>query len=129
MDPRQPPRFCKARAVPYAQREAVERELGRLESEGVIELVPHSEWASPVVTVVKEDVSLRLCGDYKRTVNTACIVDQYPLPQIEDIFAQLAGCRRFTTIHLSQAFLQLTLDETSRAVMTINSMKGLFRFR
>ena len=65
MDPRQPPQFCKARAVPYALREAVERELGRLESEGVIEPVPHSEWASPVVTVVKEDGSLRLCGDYK----------------------------------------------------------------
>ena len=70
------PKFCKVRPVPYAQREAVEEELARLERQGIIEPVQHSEWASPVVTVLKADRSIRLCGDYKRTLNPYCVVDQ-----------------------------------------------------
>ena len=114
----------QARPVPYAQREAVEKERERLEMENIIESVSHSEWASPVVTVTKDDGSLRLCGDYKRSVNPA-----YPLPQVKDMFAGLAGCKRFTKIDLSQAYLQLTLDWESQSVTTINTIKGLFRFK
>ena len=62
--------------MPYAQREAVEKELERLENEDITEPVSHSEWASPAVKVTKEIGSLRLCGDYKRSVNPACHVDQ-----------------------------------------------------
>ena len=113
----------------YAQREAVEKELERLEREDIIESVSHSEWASPVVTVTKDDGSLRLRGDNKRSVNPACLIDQYPLPQVKDMFARLAGCKRFTKIDLSQAYLQLTLDEESQSVTTINTIKGLFRFK
>ena len=63
------PKFCKVRPVPYAQREAVELELARLERQGIIEPVQHSEWASPVITVLRADESIRLCGDNKRTLN------------------------------------------------------------
>ena len=129
IDPNFPPKFCQSRPVPYAHREAVEEELAHLEAEGIIERVTHSEWALPIVTVMKSDGSFRLCGDYKRTVNPALIVDHYPLPQINDMFAKLAGCKRFTKIDLSQAYLQLTLDEASRKYTTVNTIKGLFQFR
>ena len=62
MDATCTPKFFKARPEPYAQREAVER----LEKADIIEPVSRPEWASPVVTVTKEDGSLKLCGDYKR---------------------------------------------------------------
>ena len=65
------PKFCKARNVPFALRPAVEDELLRLEKEGVIKPVSHSQWASPVVPVPKSDGHIRLCGDYKTTVNPA----------------------------------------------------------
>ena len=51
------------------------------------------------------------------------------MPHIDDMFARLAGCRRYTKIDLSQAYLQLTLAEESREITTINTIKGLFRFR
>eukprot|EP00731_Ephydatia_muelleri_P020944 Em0013g671a len=58
------PLFFKPRAVPYAVREKVEKELERLEKLGVIEAIQFSEWAAPVVPVVKCDGSIRLCDDY-----------------------------------------------------------------
>ena len=59
------PRFCEARPVPYALKEPIEQELERLEHLKIIEKVNHSEWASPVVPVLKPDGHIRLCGDYK----------------------------------------------------------------
>ena len=38
------PKFCKARSVPFAIKEAVGHELDCLEAEGVIKKVPHSLW-------------------------------------------------------------------------------------
>jgi len=48
------PKFFKARAVPYAIRPAVEAELATLERTGVLSRVDHSEWATPIVPVVKK---------------------------------------------------------------------------
>ena len=61
--------FFRPRPVPYALRAKVETELDRLQKVGVIEPVQFSEWAAPIVPILKQDGSLRLCGDYKLTVN------------------------------------------------------------
>ena len=96
------PRFCKARTVPYALRSKVEQELDRLEKQGIIEKIEFTEWAAPIVPVVKQDGSVRICGDYKVTVNTAAKVDAYPLPRIEDLFASLNGGTAFTKLDLAR---------------------------
>ena len=49
------PKFCKPRPVPFALRPAVERELERMEKEGILEIVEFSEWATPLVCVPKAD--------------------------------------------------------------------------
>ena len=59
------PKFFKPRPVPHALKGAIEQELDRLESMGVIEKLRYSEWAAPIVPVVKPDNSIRVCGDYK----------------------------------------------------------------
>ena len=51
------PVFRKARPVPYAVKEKVDREIERLEHEGVIKKVESSEWASPIVCVPKRNGS------------------------------------------------------------------------
>ena len=75
-----------------------------------------SEWAAPVP---KKDSSLRVCGDYKTTANQSADVDQYPLPNAEDLFATLAGGRVFSKIDLSHAYQQVELDEESQKYLTI----------
>ena len=63
------PVFVKARRVPYALKEQVEKELDKLEKHGVIKKTDKSHWASPIVVVPKADNTIRICGDYKSTIN------------------------------------------------------------
>ena len=55
--------LCKARTVPYSLKGKIEQELDRLVKQGVIEPITFSEWAAPIVTVLKEDGTVRICGD------------------------------------------------------------------
>nr|VZI04989.1 unnamed protein product [Spirometra erinaceieuropaei] len=80
------PRFFKARTVTYALAPKVEEELDRLQKADIIEPVQYSEWAAPIVPVLKTDGSVRICGDYKLTINSATKLNPYPLPRIEDLY-------------------------------------------
>ena len=79
------PSFHKPRQVPYALRPKVEEELTRLEKDGILSKVEYSEWATPIVPVVKRNGSVCVCGDFKVSVNPVLRVEQYPVPHIEDI--------------------------------------------
>ncbi len=85
----------KARQVPYVLQERVNEEIDRMEKNGVLIKVDHSDWATPIVPVVKSDSSVRICGDFKSTVNPVLNINKYPLHKIEDLFATLAGRRSF----------------------------------
>ena len=75
------PRFFKPRAVPYAMRGKVEQELEHLEKQGIIKPVDFSNWAAPIVPVLRKDGSVCICGDYKLTVNQTAKLETYPLPK------------------------------------------------
>ena len=81
----------------------------------------HSKWAVPIVPVPKKDGTLRICGDFKFTVNPYLDVDQHPLPKPTELFACLTGGQRFTKLDLSSAYQQLLLDEESSKLVTINA--------
>ncbi len=81
------PIFQKARPVPYPLREAVEKELDRLEKAGIISKIDRSDWAVPIVVVPKSDKSIRICGNYKVTINQNLEEETYLLPNKEDLFA------------------------------------------
>ncbi|VDH91520.1 Hypothetical predicted protein [Mytilus galloprovincialis] len=122
------PKYFKARPLPYALKDKVEMELERLEKEGQIQQVEFSDWAAPIVPVVKENGSIRICGDYKVTVNAVSKLDNYPIPKTEDLYATLGGGQEYTKLDLNQAYQQIELDEDSKRYVTINTHKGLFRY-
>ena len=95
VDPTAQPHFCKPRAVPYALKEKIGKELDRLLKHGVIEKINFSEWGAPIVPVMKKDGSVRICGDYKMTVNQASKAESYPLPKIDDLLARWLVGRNF----------------------------------
>ena len=128
VDPSVPPKFCKARTVPYTLRAKVDQELDRLQKEGIISPVTNSPWAAAVVPVVKPNNKLRLCGDYKLTVNRAARLDTYPIPTLDDLFSGLAQGKVFSKLDMSQAYAQLCLDEDSKKYTVINTHRGLFQY-
>lgn len=120
------PKFLKARPVPYAIKERVEKEIDRLEGEGVLRPTSYSEWATPVVPIIKKSGDVRLCGDYRSTVNEATESDTYPMPTANEVFATVAGGRYFTTLDLERAYTQVVVDEDTSKLLTLNTCKGLY---
>ena len=106
----------------------IEEELTRLQEEGTIDSVQFSEWAAPIVPIMKPDNSIRICGDYKTTVNQVSKLDNYPIPKVDDMLATLGGGEKFTKLDMSQAYQQLQLDHESKRYTTINTHKGLFQY-
>ena len=60
---------------------------------------------STIVPVLKPDGTIRICGNFKITVNKAAKPDVYPLPRVEDLFATLAGGKTFTKLDLAHAYV------------------------
>ncbi|XP_054723042.1 uncharacterized protein K02A2.6-like [Uloborus diversus] len=127
LDPTFRPIQLKARTVPYALKQKIEKELQRLQEQGAIEPVDYAEWTTPVVPILKSNGEIRLCGDYKCTLNRALGQYPYPVPAVSQVLAELAGSRYFIKLDLSQAYLQLTVDEDSAMAQTIVTHKGAFK--
>ncbi|XP_047984364.1 uncharacterized protein K02A2.6-like [Leguminivora glycinivorella] len=121
------PVFLRARPLPYALREPVERALDQLVRDGIITPVPTSDWATPVVPVMKKDGTIRLCGDFKLTLNKCLQVDHFPVPRVDDLLTKLHRGDKFSKIDLSQAYAQFELDE-SKQYTVINTHKGLYMY-
>ncbi|CAI6365252.1 unnamed protein product [Macrosiphum euphorbiae] len=105
------PVFCKPRVLPFTLKDKT------------------SERATPVVPVVKGDGTIRLCGDYKVTLNKFLKVDRYPIPRVSDLMATLQGASKFCILDLCQAYQQLLLDEDSQKLTTLSTHKGLYVFK
>ena len=123
------PKFFKPRAVPYALKDKITQKIKSMVDCGVLESVNFSDWASPLVIVPKPNNDIRLCADFKVTINRYIEVDSYPLPKPSDIFANLNGGTIFSKLDLSRAYEQIEVDESCRHLLTINTHMGLFRFK
>ena len=122
------PKYFKARPLLYILKKKVDDEINRLLTQKIIEPVETSEWAAPIVPVPKPDSAVRLCGDYKVTVNPASDVDRYPIPRIADLYASLGGGKWFCRLDLKHAYEQIQLHPESRKYVTINTHRGLFTY-
>ena len=122
------PVYCKARPVPYALRDKIENELCRLEKNGIIKPVTTSEWATPIVPVLKSNGQIRICGDFKITLNPWLESNKHPIPRVTDLATKMSGATVFSSLDLAHAYQQVELDDASRELVTVNTHKGLFRF-
>ena len=123
------PKYCKVRKIPFALKPVVGAELDRLEKEHVLEKVTHADWATPLVVVRKPGGKVRLCGDFKVTLNPALKTDVYPFPLPEELFQKLNGGHKFSKLDLAEAYLQIPLDEKSAQLTVINTHQGLYKFK
>lgn len=122
------PRFFKPRPVPFSLQDLVTQELQRLEQEGILKQVGTSDWAAPIVPALKRGGGVRICGDFKVTVNAAAQVETYPIPRVEELWTKLSGGIKFSKLDLKDAYQQVVLSPASRKYVTINTHKGLFEY-
>ncbi|XP_023247110.1 uncharacterized protein LOC111643461 [Copidosoma floridanum] len=110
-----------------ALKKDVENEIDRL----VGQLVPvdNSEWATPIVPILKPNGKLRMCADFKVTVNPQLVTMRYPAPNFDHAIAKLQGRAKYTKIDCADAYLQVPVDEESQKLLTINTHKGLYRYK
>ncbi|XP_011688856.1 PREDICTED: uncharacterized protein K02A2.6-like [Wasmannia auropunctata] len=104
-----------------------DKELDELSRAGVFTKAETAEWATLIVPILKADRRVLFCRDYKATINPKLVVDEHPLPIINEIFAKLTGGEKFTKIDLRQAYLQLDVDSKSSEVLTLNTHRGLYK--
>ena len=120
------PSFTKARPIPYGLRAAVKNTIDDLVADGILQPVPSSTWATPIVTPLKPDGRPRVCGDF-RLINQQLRQTASTTPEVEDMFQGLEGNKVFSKIDLSNAFLQVPLKQSAKEVTTLNTPWGLYQ--
>ncbi|UYV69343.1 K02A2.6-like, partial [Cordylochernes scorpioides] len=121
------PTFLRARTLPYAIRPKVEEALRKMEEQGILTPVEFTRFATPIVPVLKRDGSIRICGDYRSTVNNIVESGTFPVPAAADLQVNLAGGKVFSKLDLKDAYQQLVVDEETAELLAINTHKGLFK--
>lgn len=72
-----------------------------------------SPYASPVLLVNKSSGEKRLCVDYRK-LNRQTVADPFPMPDIDSQLSTLADGNIFTTLDLSNGFLQIPLSPEAK---------------
>ena len=121
------PRAVRLRPIPLARREAAEKEVQKMDEQGVWEETTASEWAHPLVTVPKPDGGVRITTDLTG-LNKYVIPQRHPLPKIKDLFLELKGARFFSKLDLKKGYYHIVLDEQSRELTTTITPLGLRRY-
>ncbi|XP_036341450.1 uncharacterized protein K02A2.6-like [Rhagoletis pomonella] len=116
------PNFFKSRPIPFALMPKFTEEANRLVIAGIWKPVQFSEWASPIVLASKPDGSIRICGDFKVSINKQIDVERYPLPTRETLLHLVRYGKQFSKIELKDAYLQLELDDEAVLVVSTNAI-------
>ena len=76
-----------------------------MQEQGIIVSAEFSQWGTPLVCVAKTYGTVRLCGDYKCTVNMEIKTESYAIPTTDEVGTlQLAGGTKFSKIDLKCAY-------------------------
>ena len=103
----------KPRRFSTDQEKLVNNEVEKLLRQGIIEK-SNSPWSSRLVLAWNHyKQHYRVCLDL-RDLNSRCLSDAYPLPNLSDLLQRLAGNRNFSIIDLYQGFHQYNLKKECR---------------
>ena len=67
----------------------------------------------PVVPVIKSNGEVRLCGDYKSSVNKALRPHSLQISNVNHLLSTLSSGNIFLRIDLAKTYLKLSVDEAS----------------
>ncbi len=85
-------------------------------------------YASQMVLVRKKSGELRVCIDY-RPLNQITVKDAFPLPRIDECIDNLKGAKYFSSLDLTQGYLQVKVPEADREKTAFRALGSLYEFR
>lgn len=103
------PIFHKSGVLPFTLKDKVSDEIERLVNTKLLIPIKTQNWGTPIVPVIKNDKSIRLCGDYRVTLNKYLEIDRYPIPRIADLINVFQGVAKCCSLDLCHAYQQLLL--------------------
>ena len=109
-----------------AWKEPLREEIKTLLKQGIIR-PSNSPWSSPVFPVRKPNGSLRLCIDF-HNLNKGTVLDQYPIPRIDDLIDLLSKANYLTKIDLNKGFLQIPVKREDQSKTAFQTPYGKFEF-
>ena len=115
--------------LPYALREELESEVGKLLNTGCVE--PSSNpYSSGLMLVHKKDGGLRVCVDY-RGINKDTVPNCFPIPCIADLIDFVGQCKGkvFTTLDLVKGYHQIRMHSESKDKAAFTCHMGHFQYR
>lgn len=127
----QVPIYQRQYRLPHSQREEINRQLTKMNHEGIIE-PSSSPWNSPMLLVPKKldangKIKYRLVVDYRK-LNNITVGDKMPLPQIRDVLDRLGNSKYFTVLDLASGFHQIPLEESSKVKSAFSSDIGHWQY-
>ena len=116
------------RTSPAAKQE-IQRQIDELLKYDIIE-PSTSEYSSPIVLVKKKDNSWRMCIDFRK-VNSQSVVQEYPLPRLDDVFDAIgqSNATIYSRLDLTMAYYQMPLEENSKHKTAFITHDNLYQFK
>ena len=71
-----------------------------MDKSGIITKVYESDFATPILCVLKSDESFRICVDFLVTLNNCMNTVKNPLPSFDEVINQMGDAKVFSKIDL-----------------------------
>ena len=113
--------------VPQALRDTIKDEVEVMMKMDIIEHST-SPYASPVVIVKKKDGKNRFCVDYRK-INAVTVVDNEPIPNMEEIISDVGGAKFFSKIDLCKGYWQIPVREEDKKKTSFVTPDGQYQFK
>lgn len=125
------PIYSKSYPYPMALKNEVEKQINELLNDGIIR-PSRSPYNAPVWIVPKKmDASggkkYRMVIDYRK-LNAVTVADRYPIPEINEVLANLGKNKYFTVVDLKSGFHQIPLKECDVEKTAFSINNGKFEF-
>ena len=72
-------------------------------------------------------MGIRICDDFKVSINPVVESQTYPLPTPEEISSALSNGESYTKLDLARAYKQMKVREECQPLLTINTHRELHR--